>query len=41
VVVLEKGRITEQGSPAELTAQGGFYARTAALQRLGAEVEDV
>jgi ATP-binding cassette subfamily B protein len=35
VVVLEKGRITEKGSPAELASSGGFYARTAALQSLG------
>jgi ATP-binding cassette subfamily B protein len=37
VVVLEKGRIIEKGAPAELAASGGFYARTAALQSLGAE----
>jgi ATP-binding cassette subfamily B protein len=35
VVVLEKGRIIEKGSPAELASTGGFYARTAALQSLG------
>ncbi|MDR1574586.1 MAG: ABC transporter ATP-binding protein/permease [Treponema sp.] len=35
VLVLEKGRIAEFGSPAGLAAAGGFYARTAALQRLG------
>ena len=35
VVVLDRGRIIEQGTPAELAAQGGFYARTAALQSLG------
>jgi len=40
VIALEKGRIIEQGSPAELAAQGGFYARTAALQRLGGEEND-
>ncbi|MDR1108309.1 MAG: ABC transporter ATP-binding protein/permease [Spirochaetaceae bacterium] len=38
VVVLEKGRITEQGSPRELVLRGGFYARTAALQQLAAGV---
>jgi ATP-binding cassette subfamily B protein len=37
VVVLEKGRIIEKGTPAELAALSGFYARTAALQRLGNE----
>ncbi|MDR0583208.1 MAG: ABC transporter ATP-binding protein/permease [Treponema sp.] len=35
VLVLEKGRIAEFGSPPELAAAGGFYAHTAALQRLG------
>jgi ATP-binding cassette subfamily B protein len=35
VIVLDKGRIIEQGTPAELVALGGFYARTAALQNLG------
>ena len=37
VVVLEKGRIIEKGTPAELVSAGGFYARTAALQSLGAK----
>jgi ABC-type multidrug transport system fused ATPase/permease subunit len=36
VVVLEKGRISEYGSPRELVLRGGFYARTAALQQLAA-----
>jgi len=35
VIVLDKGAIIEKGTPAELAAQGGFYARTAALQSLG------
>jgi len=35
VIVLDRGAIIEQGTPAELAAQGGFYARTAALQSLG------
>ena len=37
VIVLDKGRIAEQGSPAELVTLGGIYARTAALQSLGSE----
>jgi ATP-binding cassette subfamily B protein len=36
VVVLEKGRISESGRPRALAARGGFYAATAALQRLAA-----
>jgi ATP-binding cassette subfamily B protein len=35
VMVLDKGRISEYGSPRELMAQGNFFARMAALQRLG------
>jgi ATP-binding cassette subfamily B protein len=34
VVVLDKGRICESGSPQELVALGGFYAKMAALQQL-------
>jgi ATP-binding cassette subfamily B protein len=34
VVVLDQGRISEAGSPRELAARGGFYARMAALQQL-------
>jgi ATP-binding cassette subfamily B protein len=34
VLVLDKGRVAEYGSPAGLAAAGGFYARMAALQRL-------
>jgi ATP-binding cassette subfamily B protein len=34
VLVLDKGRMVEYGSPRELAARGGYYARTAALQRL-------
>jgi ATP-binding cassette subfamily B protein len=34
VLVLDQGRITESGSPRELLETGGFYARTAELQRL-------
>jgi ATP-binding cassette subfamily B protein len=34
VLVLEQGRIAESGTPRELLEKGGFYARTAELQRL-------
>jgi ATP-binding cassette subfamily B protein len=34
VLVLDKGRAAEYGSPEELAEGGGFYARTAVLQRL-------
>lgn len=34
IAVLDRGRIVEYGSPGELAAQDGLYARTAALQRL-------
>jgi ATP-binding cassette subfamily B protein len=34
VLVLDRGRVLEYGSPAALSASGGFYARMAALQRL-------
>jgi len=34
VLVLDKGRAVEYGSPAQLAAGGGFYARMAAFQRL-------
>ncbi|MDR3114247.1 MAG: ABC transporter ATP-binding protein/permease [Treponema sp.] len=34
LLVLDQGRITEAGTPLELTARGGFYARMAALQQL-------
>ncbi|MDR2759981.1 MAG: ABC transporter ATP-binding protein/permease [Spirochaetaceae bacterium] len=36
IIVLEKGRISEYGSPQELAVRGGFYARMAALQQLAA-----
>ncbi|MDR1904372.1 MAG: ABC transporter ATP-binding protein/permease [Treponema sp.] len=35
VLVLDRGVIAEYGSPGDLINAGGFYARTAALQRLG------
>jgi ATP-binding cassette subfamily B protein len=34
VLVLDEGRVVEYGTPAELIARGGFYAKTAALQQL-------
>ncbi|PKO89814.1 MAG: ABC transporter, partial [Betaproteobacteria bacterium HGW-Betaproteobacteria-12] len=32
IVVMERGRIVETGTPADLRRQGGLYARLAALQ---------
>jgi subfamily B ATP-binding cassette protein MsbA len=32
VLVLEGGRLAEQGTPAELLAQGGLFARLHAMQ---------
>jgi ATP-binding cassette subfamily B protein len=34
VLVLDRGKMDEYGSPAELSAAAGFYARMSALQRL-------
>jgi ATP-binding cassette subfamily B protein len=34
VIVLDRGRVSEAGPPAELVKRDGFYARTARLQRL-------
>jgi ATP-binding cassette, subfamily B, multidrug efflux pump len=34
VLVLERGRVVESGTPAELAARGGQYARLLALQKL-------
>lgn len=39
VVVLEDGRIVEEGAPAELAARGGRYAELERLQRLAEEAE--
>jgi ATP-binding cassette subfamily B protein len=39
VVVLEAGRVVEQGTHAELVSRGGFYARIAERQRIEAELE--
>ncbi|MDR0720731.1 MAG: ABC transporter ATP-binding protein/permease [Treponema sp.] len=35
VFVLDSGRVTESGTPEKLLKSGGFFAHTAALQRLG------
>jgi ATP-binding cassette subfamily B protein len=32
IVVMDRGRIIETGTPAQLRQQGGLYARMAALQ---------
>ena len=37
IVVLENGRVTQQGSPAELMERGGTYRRMVELQRESAE----
>jgi ABC-type multidrug transport system fused ATPase/permease subunit len=35
VFVLDSGRVAESGTPEKLLKSGGFFAHTAALQRLG------
>ncbi len=41
IVVLEKGRVVEQGSHAELVASGGYYAALAQKQMLEEELEAI
>jgi len=33
IVVLDKGLVSEQGTPSELMAKGGLYARMVSLQQ--------
>ncbi|WP_309569678.1 ABC transporter ATP-binding protein [Deinococcus sp.] len=39
IVILEQGRVTEQGSHDELIAQGGHYAELERLQRLASDLD--
>jgi ABC-type multidrug transport system fused ATPase/permease subunit len=41
IIVLEKGRIVEQGTHAELVAVGGYYADLAQKQTLEEELEAI
>ncbi|THF89091.1 ABC transporter ATP-binding protein [Deinococcus sp. KSM4-11] len=40
IVILEQGRVTEQGSHDELIALGGHYAELERLQRLASDLDD-
>jgi ATP-binding cassette, subfamily B, multidrug efflux pump len=41
VLVLEEGRVVEQGRPAALLANNGLYARLSTRQRLEAELGEL
>jgi ABC-type multidrug transport system fused ATPase/permease subunit len=41
IVVLERGRIVEQGTHAELVAAGGYYADLSRKQTLEEELEAI
>ena len=40
-LVLDQGRLCEQGTPDELAAAGGCYARLAEREKLLAELEEL